>query len=241
MKTGKAISIAVIILIFFFSNEVYPIGDIGVGINFGITHDPNNLDDTLNEYNMNMLAYKTANPDTDVDQINNPYTPIFGVNFRYNFNYLLFRIGGTYTRALFPKSDGSLKTASGENEITIESSQASFPGSIALIVPLKKRALAYLGGGLNLHFCYVSVEQTIPGDGYVTPDDRLNRYSGMFGGFHIIAGIEFPLTDKYTFTGEWIHQMGSSPMIKSKDSTSEISITIDSNIILFGINYYILI
>jgi hypothetical protein len=230
---------AIVIITLVFSGEVYPIGDIGVGINLGVTHDPNNLDDSITEYNMNMEAYATANSGTDVDQINNPYSPIYGINFRYNFNYLLFRIGGTYTKNLFISSDGSIKTASGRNEIRIESYQASFPGSIGLIVPLKKRALAYMGGGMNLHFSYVSIEQTRPGGGFVTPDDTLNRYSGLFGGFHIIVGIEFPLSNRYTITGEWIHQMGSSPMIKSKDTSSETSIKINSNIILFGINFYI--
>ncbi len=233
--------LAVITILIFFPVGLYSIGDIGVGINLGVTHDPNNLDDTITEYNMNMLAYKTANPGADVDQINNPYMPVFGVNFRYNFNYLLFRIGGSYARHLYKKSDGSIKTASGRNEIKIDSSQASFPGSIGLIVPLKKRALAYIGGGMNLYFSYVNIEQSIPGGGFVTPDDPRNRYSGMFGGFHIIVGIEFPLTGRYTITGEWIHQMGSSPLIKSEDSTSEISLKVNSNILLFGINYYILI
>lgn len=230
---------AIVLVTLLITKEIYSIGDIGIGVNFGVTHDPNNLDDKITEYNMNMLAYKTANPGTEVDQINNPYVPVFGINFRYNFNYLLFRVGGTYTKDQFYQSDGSIKTATGKNEIKIESSQASFPGSIGLIVPLKKRALAYLGGGLNLHYCYVSIEQSRSGGGFVTPDDRINRYSGIFGGFHIIIGMEYPLAGNYTITGEWIHQMGSSPMIKSKDSTSEISIKINSNIILFGINYYI--
>ncbi len=215
------------------------IGDVGVGINIGITHDPNNLESEINKYNENMEAYKTANSGTELNQINVPYSPVLGVNFRYNFNYLLFRIGGYYTRAYFYKAQGNIKISGTKNKIKIDSYQAGFPGSICLLVPLKKRTISYIGGGMNLHFTYLKISQTNPGAGIVSPDDSVNRYSGMFAGFHIIFGIEFPLTNRYTLTGEWIHQMGSSPMIKSEDTADERSFNVNSDYIMFGINYYI--
>ena len=226
-------------LLFFHAIGTYAIGDLGIGINIGLTYDPNNIENEISETNALMQAYKTANAGTKTKQINVPYIPVLGFNFRYNFNYLLFRFGGYHSRSLIFKSEGSIEISSVKNEIEIESYQTTFPVSIGLIVPLRRRTLIYFGAGLNLHFIYLEIKQSNPGNGFINPDDEKNRYESMFGGYHLILGAEFPISENYTLTVEWIRQSGISPMIESKDTTDERTINVDSNIIMFGINYYL--
>ncbi len=216
----------------------YAIGEFGVGINAGLTYDPNNVEGIIADCNERMLAYREANPGTRVTQIENQYVPVFGINFRYNFNYILFRIGGHYARSL-SVSRGTISQSGVKNTIKIDTWQASVPGTIGLLVPLKKRALAYIGAGLNLNYASVSISQSKPGGGFITPDDRRNRYSGTFGGYHFLVGLEFPLTERYSISGEWLRMMGTSPAVKSSDTSNRATINMNSDIVMFGVNYYI--
>ena len=235
MAMAIAFTAAALLLV---PRDIFAIGEIGIGLNAGMTYDPNNIDGRLNEINMRILGYKEATTGVKIDLLENSYMPVAGINVRYHFNYLLFRVGGHYERTWRPIR-GTVNEAGVRNTVKVETSQAALPGSLCLIIPLKARTMVYMGTGLNLHYSTMTVTQSYPGGGFVTPDDPKNRYRGVFGAFHFITGIEFPLSERYTLTGEWIHLMGSSPVMRSKDGDSEISFSVNSDIIMFGINYYI--
>ena len=60
-------------LLIFNAIGAYAIGDLGIGINIGLTNDPNNIENEISETNTLMQVYKTANAGTKINQINIPY------------------------------------------------------------------------------------------------------------------------------------------------------------------------
>jgi opacity protein-like surface antigen len=238
----------------FGASGAFAIGEFSVGLNAGVTYAPNNIESVINRYNTAMENYADANAGTEVTQINVPYSPVFGFNVRYQFNYFLFRLGCHYSDPILPIK-GSITPAGGvENKIEVRTYQNSFPATVGLIIPLKKRTYFYIGAGGTLHQSYIRIKQSDPvqvgfnmqADLGVSKNTR-DRYYKTFVGYHLILGAEVPVSDKYTITAEWVHQEGRSFPVKNEGrdengnsiSTPRRGIEVKGDILLFGVNYYI--
>ncbi len=244
------------ILIIFNCKASYAIGEFSIGANIGVTQDLNNLNADINRYNTAMELYKDADSDAKIKQIPNSYCLLWGLNFQYQFNFLLFRTGATYGRS--PESYRGYITPNGgtKNKIKIMTYQCSFPLSIALIAPLKERTYFYMGAGLSYHIAYVKISQTNPdqtsglsSSGLFPDSNKRNRYTADFPGFHFIFGAEAPVpfSDRFTMSVEWIHQEGrSGPLANggADENGNDISspkktINVKGDLIIFSIKYYI--
>ena len=231
----KIIMIIAAALILSTEANLFAIGSFSMGINAGATYDPNYLQNDINSYNKEIENQSGK-------QIDIPYAFAFGANFRYQFNYVLFRIGGYYTEPYYG-TDGSCST----NKIHISTFQAAFPISVAFTLPIKERGNFFIGGGLSLYVASVKFTQSNPAAGPIPTADMRDSYYGIFPGWHIIAGAEVPLLDRYSISVEWIHQEGRSAPLSNNglDSTGAPTsgpkriINARGDFFLFGVNYYI--
>ncbi|MDY6935772.1 MAG: hypothetical protein SVZ03_16330 [Spirochaetota bacterium] len=234
------------------SNRVLAIGEIAVGMNVGITYDPNHLEDEINKYNIVMETYKESNPGSRVSTIDIPYSPLLGFNFRYQFNYLLFRLGCHLAKPVY--TEGSITPLGGvKNKIRVTTYQNSYPLSIGFILPLKERTYFFMGVGLAYNQAYVKINQSVPSQssslfsGAGLSTNRRDRYTQDFAGYHLIFGAEVPINKRFTVSTEWIHQEGRSYPLNNggiDESGNEIilprrTINVEGDFILFGVNYYI--
>lgn len=202
-------------------SDAHAIGEFSLGINTGITYDPNHLEPIITQWNTK--AKTTA---TSVDQITIPYSFAWGINMRYQFNYFLFRIGGHFTS---PYSVGGKADA---NKVTISTFQFGLPATVGLIMPLKQRTYFFIGAGITYNYAYLEWEQTAPAAKY--------RYAKSIPGFHYMMGAEAPITSKITLSVEWMHQEGRSIPIKDEIAgTTTQTISVKGDLLLFGVNYYI--
>ncbi|MFH0976325.1 MAG: hypothetical protein V1874_11140 [Spirochaetota bacterium] len=239
------------------NNYLYAIGSFSLGINTGATYDPNNMENDIIRFNRAIEYQKEAVSGTKGEQIDVPYSFILGASLRYQFNFLLFRVGGHFTKP-GAGTKGSFTPAGGDkNVIRISTYQAAFPVSMGFIVPVKEKTYFYLGGGITYYMASVKITQsnpaswpnpaTWPNPAVVPPTDRKDSYYGNFPGWHLLVGAEVPLFDKYSITVEWMHQEGHSYLIKNRGLDNTGNKTSDPNrvintkgdFILFGINYYI--
>ncbi len=240
------------------SSGAFAIGEFSVGVNAGVTYAPNNIESDINRFNTAMEAYKDSAPGTKVTQLSVPYSPVVGVNVRYQLNYFLFRLGWHYSNPMQPIT-GSITPVGGvKNEIRVKTWQSSFPVTIGLIMPLKKRTYFYIGAGGSFHQSFVQVTQSNPDQPAATPafnmatdlnlsSNTRDSYYKAFVGYHLILGAEVPISDKYTITTEWIHQEGRSfpVMNEGKDQSGASTklprrgINVKGDILLFGVSYYI--
>lgn len=235
----------------------FAIGEFALGLNGGVTYDPNSIEDLASRYNLAMENYYTNNAGTDIGQIASPYSPVFGLNVRYQFNFFFFRIGYHYTSP-FQTIKGSITPPGGvKNTIKIEVFQASAPATVGLLVPMGRRTLFFIGGGPSLHHASVTITQsnpvqTAPAFNFSAIDASLSSnkrdsYSAAFVGYHFMIGAEIPVHEKFTLSVEWIHQEGKSHPIENDGidandidiSTPSRSISVTGDFLLFGINYYI--
>ena len=215
------ITIALLLFIFIAHEHAFAIGEFSIGLNAGLTHDPNHLEPAITQWNTQ--AKTTA---SDVDQISIPYSFVWGINVRYQFNYFLFRIGAHFT------SPYSVRGEADSTRIKISTYQFGLPATVGLIMPLKQRAYFFLGAGLTYNYAYLEIKQT-------NPDFKV-RYADSIPGFHYIMGAEAPLTSKITLSVEWMHQEGRSIPIKDEVSgTDKRTISVKGDFLLFGVNYYI--
>ena len=230
----------------FASNRVLAIGEFSMGLNLGITHDPNNMEEEITQYNIWMEAYREENSGASASQMSVPYSAVWGFNFKYQFNYLLFRLGCHLAKPGSPIK-GNITPAGGvKNKIRITSYQNSYPVSIGFIIPLKERTYFYIGLGPTYHHTYVKITQSNPVSGLGSSNIR-NRYTEDFAGYHLILGAEVPLTKRFTISTEWIHQEGTSyPMTNGGlDGNGNViytpkkTINVEGDFILLGVNYYI--
>ncbi len=222
----------------------YAIGEIGVGFNLGLTYAPNNTDELIARYNDEMMTTAGA----DVDQLRAPYVPVVGINLRYQFNYLLFRIG-CHLAAPVMTTKGSITVGGNKNTIRVSAFQNSIPATVGLLMPVKKRTYFYIGAGGTLHQAYVKISQSAPDAAGIDigSDNRRDRYFKAFVGYHLLVGAEVPLSEKVTITTEWIHQEGRSFPINNhgtdaagaSTSLPRRSINVKGDVLLFGISYYI--
>ncbi len=254
MKARKITLIGGLLFILLISTSIcYAIGEFSLGVNIGITYDPNNLDNEITRYNTVMDAYKEENSGTTVSNLIVPYAPAYGFNIRYQFNFFLFRIGCHFTRPIVTNK-GNITPAGGEkNTIRIISFQNSFPATIGLILPLKDRTYFYIGAGPTYHQAYVKITQSKPDQtssffssaGLST--NKRDRYAEDFIGYHLMIGAEIPISGKLTLSTEWIHQEGRSYPL-SNGGIDQFGndtylpkriINVRGDFILLGINYYI--
>lgn len=245
------------------ATDACAIGEFALGLNAGATYDPNNLEDLSSRYNMAMVAYKstTGNEGSSINQIAVPYSPVFGFNVRYQFNFFFFRIGSHYTTPM-QTVKGSITPPGGvKNTIKIETFQASFPATVGLLVPVSNRTQFFIGAGPTYHQSSVTItqnnpDQTPPGpatafnfnslDGTLSANKR-DRYSAAFVGYHLMVGAEIPVHEKFTLSVEWIHQEGRSHPIENDgiDGSDVATVspmrTLDArgDFLIFGLNYYI--
>ncbi len=216
-------SIAVIIVLCLgvMVQGVYAIGEFSLGLNTGITYDPNHLESAITQWNTN--AKTTA---TSVTQISIPYSFTWGFNMRYQFNYFLFRIGTHFTTPY------SINGKADANKVTISTYQFGLPATVGLIMPLKQRTYFFIGAGITYNYAYLEWEETAPANKY--------RYADSIPGFHFMMGAEAPLTPKITLSVEWMHQEGRSIPIKDEiGGTIKQTISVKGDFLLFGVNYYI--
>lgn len=252
-KGTAALKILIIaaIALFCAGGNLYAIGDISFGANVGATRDPNHLQNEIDSYNKRIEYYLEMDPDAEGSQIPVGYSFVWGFSFKYQFNFILFRLGSQFTRSV-QKCRGSLQPSGGdENTIKISTYQYSIPFSIAFIVPFKEKTYFYIGVGLSYTMAYVKITQSDPAaTSGVFPDTNLmNKYAQDFPGYHIIVGAEVPapFSDRFTISMEWMHQEGRSHPLSNrgqdingnKIDTPKKTINIQGDFILFGINYYI--
>jgi hypothetical protein len=244
--------ITILMALNFLNNDyLYAIGNFSLGINSGATYDPNNMENDINRFNREIEYQKESVSGTRGEQIDVPYSFILGASLRYQFNFLLFRLGGQFTKP-GAGTKGSFTPAGGErNVIRISTYQAAFPVSIGFTVPVKEKTYFYLGGGITYYMASVKITQSNPAawpsPAAVPTTDVKDSYSGNFPGWHLLVGAEVPLFDKYSITVEWMHQEGHSYLLKNhglnnsgtKTSVPNRVINAKGDFILFGINYYI--
>jgi hypothetical protein len=237
MKFKKNIIIILFILIFS-PVYIFAIGEFSIGLTTGMNYDLLNLNDTISYYNISMEDYKEANTGTKISKFENPYAPIFGINLKYQFNYLLFRIGSNYSETIFFPTNGMMEIGGVKNKISINRSQYSLPVSFGFLLPFKTRTYYYFAMGMNFDVVYLEIIQTNP-SGTVFSNNEKDRFETYFVSFHILNGIEVPLSERYTLTVEWIHKYAKSTPVESMDSSMKYIFNISGETILFGINYYI--
>jgi len=222
-KTYHITSLIGIILIYLvlLASDAHAIGEFSLGINTGITYDPNHLEPLITQWNTG--AKTTA---TSVDQITIPYSFAWGINMRYQFNYFLFRIGAHFT------SPYSVTGKADANKVTISTYQFGLPATVGLIMPLKQRTYFFIGAGITYNYAYLEWKETAPAAKY--------RYADSIPGFHYMMGAEAPITSKITLSVEWMHQEGRSIPIKDEIAgTTKQTISVKGDFLLFGVNYYI--
>lgn len=255
--TKSLVCVLGILLFVLKSTSLLAIGEFALGLNAGMTNDPNTMEDLTSRYNMAMEFYSANNPGTDTSQIPIPNSPVFGLNIRYQFNFFFFRIGYHYT-APFQTIKGRITPPGGvDNSIKIDVFQASAPVTIGLLVPMGARSYFYIGGGPSLHHTSITITQsnpvqTEPAFSFSAIDSSLSSnkrdsYVAAFVGYHLMIGAEIPIHEKFTISVEWIHQQGHSHPIDnqgiafddSEITTPTRTISITGDFLLFGINYYI--
>ncbi|MDY6968205.1 MAG: outer membrane beta-barrel protein [Spirochaetota bacterium] len=231
----------------------FAIGEFSIGISSGFTHDPNNLEDKITQYNTALEVFREGSSGGTTSQMNIPYSFSGGINLKYQFNYILFRFGCHFTK---PSSTirGSVTTASDEkNKIDIKTYQMGFPVTIGLSMPLNKWTSFYLGAGLTYHYAFLEITQSNPAvtssvfNNMNLSTNRKNSYSGIFPGYHIILGIEVPVHSRLTISSEWIHQEGRSHSLSNNGvdaAGNDISaprniINIKGDFFIIGVNYFI--
>lgn len=234
------------------SKRCLAIGEFSIGINGGATSDPNNLKDEITYYNTRMRASKENNTSTKISQINIPFCFVYGINIRYQFNFILIRMGCHFSKPSYYKSKGSITPSGGEkNIIRITTYQNSIPFSMGIIIPLKERTFFFIGAGFTFHQAYVKITQSNP-DTSISSEigisqNRRNRYFDAFPGYHILIGMEIPVNKKMTISTEWIHQSGTSHPLSKKGHDNDgntvnypkRTINVNGDFMLLGINYYI--
>lgn len=224
MKTTRhnaLMTILLIALMVIIASQAYAIGEFSLGINSGITYDPNHLEPTITQWN---TAAKTTA--TSVEQVTIPYSFAWGINMRYQFNYFLFRIGAHFT------SPYSVRGKADANKVTISTYQFGLPATVGLIMPLKQRTYFFIGAGITYNYAYLEWKETAPANKY--------RFADSIPGFHYMMGAEAPITSKITLSVEWMHQEGRSIPIKDEIAgTTKQTISVKGDFLLFGVNYYI--
>ncbi len=240
MKSIVYLPIIITIILFLNINNLYAIGEIGIGFNLGIGYDSNNISNDITDYNIAIEKYKTNNTGTSISQLSIPIMPTLGLNFRYQFNYILFRFGGLYSRTTGDKIEGQVVPAVGtENHLALKTYKASFPVTTALLIPLKQHTLFYFGGGLNLDFSSLEISQTDTSLGITgLPTSKKESFNNYYVAYHLIVGTEIPISKRYTITAEWIHTFGITEKTTSPETGRERTFNTEGNMILFGINYY---
>ncbi len=242
-----------IISLILLSKNSFAIGELAIGANMGITYDPNNLESEINQYNKVMMVYKENNQGTKVSQIRAPYCFSWGLNLRYQYNFLLFRLGCHFSKATSTYKGNITPLASLKNTIKISTFQNSIPVSIGFIVPLKKRTYFYIGSGLTYHLACVEISQSNPDQTSSTfsssglSTNRRDKYIEGFSGFHLLVGAEAPINELITISVEWMHQEGRSAPIENEGTDSTLNetstpkkiVNARGDFILFGFNYYI--
>jgi len=251
MRTGKIITIvlAAVVLLLSTGGAGHAIGEFAVGLNGGLASDPNNLEGEITRYNLEMALYEENNSGASSTAMAIPYAPVYGFNLRYQLNFFFLRLGCHYSSPL-QDAKGSVTTAAGvKNSIKISTYQASFPATLGLLVPLNRRTHVYVGAGPTLHQAGVTITQSSPDSAVMTSltENKRDRYSATFVGYHFILGAEVPIHEKFTLSVEWIHQEGSSHPIENdgldkNDAdilTPKRSLNVRGDCIMFGLNYYI--
>ncbi|HQO03245.1 MAG TPA: outer membrane beta-barrel protein [Spirochaetota bacterium] len=241
-------------IIFGAAASVSAIGEFAIGLNGGVTYDPNDLEDEINQYNLAMETYADTTAGASASQMTIPYAPVFGFNLRYQFNFFFFRLGCHFSNPV-QAVKGSVTSPGGiTNTIKIKTFQSSFPATLGILVPLNRRTHFYIGAGPTLHQVSTTITQSDPAGAlqFNTYDPNLSsnkqdRYSSTFVGYHFIVGAEVPVHEKFTLSVEWIHQEGVSPAVENEGinaadaevTTPKRTLRVKGDFLMFGLNYYI--
>lgn len=235
----------------------YAIGEFGIGVNLGMTYDPNYLEDEITYYNMKVEDYKQQTSGASAETMTVSYAPVVGFNMRYLFNHIIFRIGCQYTKPI-RQMEGSVTNAAGEkNKIKMKTFQFSLPLTVGLVLPLKDRTYFFVGGGPSFIYSYIKTMRTgstvftaaaidMDNDGSADTNET-DKYAVGYAGFHFIFGAEVQILDNFSLSTEWIHQEGKSSTIGNDGLDSSGAETkgprrviyADGDFFLFGVSYYI--
>jgi hypothetical protein len=229
------------------------VGEFSFGVTAGATHDVNNLANEINRYNMAMEAYSDETPGSMTQTMNTPTAPAFGLNFRYQFNQILFRVGCHFATPAAPIKGYVNPAGVEENEIKITTFQFSAPASVAILLPIKDKTFVYMGIGLTYHQLYVKMTQSKPeltqtifsNAGLST--NKQDSWSGEAGGYHFLIGAEVSITERLSLTAEWIHQEGRSFPLENKGiditgasvETPKKTFSVRGDFALLGLCYYV--
>jgi hypothetical protein len=125
MRTGKIFTIvlAAVALLLSTGGAGHAIGEFAIGLNGGLACDPNNLEDEITRYNLEMSQYEENNAGASSTAMAIPYSPVYGFNVRYQLNFFFLRLGCHYSSPL-QDAKGSVTTAAGvKNSIKISTYQ----------------------------------------------------------------------------------------------------------------------
>ncbi len=234
----KPFTIKLVLLMILSLNLPLFAGEIGLGLNLGLTRGTGNSGSSISSLNLSMEKYKAANTGTKTEQINDPFSPVFGVNARYSFKLLLFRMGMYYTENLFFSPGGKITPSGGtSNKIELAAWEASFPVSVCVNIKAGDRMRFYTGIGLSVSLIHMEISQSSPSGIAGLPASKKEEWDTTTGGAHFILGVETPVSTDLSISAEWLICRGSQT--EESNTKTEENLSLTENIFLFGINYYI--
>ena len=189
------------------------------------------------QLNREMRSVKAGDPAAVVDELPVYYAPALTVNFRYLYNRLMLQLGWEYAASPLYNESGSIDpTAGAENRVEIQYSRFTFPLTAALVIPSGGRTRFYMGGGLNVSFVMLEINQSTPGVFAYLPDEK-NSYAAYIPGFHVKFGAEALLSRNYSILFEYTKYMSKRQDVESENGNSEIKLGLNTFEIGVGVNY----
>lgn len=206
------------------------------------------------EFYDNLIAQSIAAGNATGKPVGYANGAIFGVDFRYVWKHLFFRIGADYAQQITGKS-GSLVTSTGQDSISYSSFQASFPVSIGISHFIADYYQFYIGFGPHYSIAHISVKHSDPAAfeatalGASNPDlipYKEQTVEGDIVGFHLLLGIQIPVDDIISISFDYMYTAGRTAGIDinatDKDGntvTTADTITIDADRYILGVQYLI--
>lgn len=262
-------------LLLAFSTALYGIGSLQLGANLGVYPNINGLAanylpdggdnaagiprgshsrrDSIDMYDS---IIKRANEETNISgkAAGYPIAATYGVELRYLWNNLFFRLGADYSTQVTAKK-ASLKTTTYDNSISYQSWAMSVPLTIGLSNELKDFFHFYMGIGPYYSYAHINVKHSAPqafsetflgaGSSYIPYEDI--SIGGDVVGLHFLVGIQIPVIDDKLFVSfDIMHieaRSGSLDVNGKDENGNAINDTTGSTIeqngekYLFGVQY----
>lgn len=207
-------------------------GIFSTGIGIGVSGDTGGLDSTMAYINSEMRKFQILNPGIEVSEIDNLYSPVFGLNFSYIYNYAIFKAGMEYSGNFFLSRKGSL----GSNDIKISYERFTIPVSLGIVLPFDVKNRFYFAGGVNYSYANLQIKQSNPDPAWILSDKKYTFADDLMG-LHVKAGAEVIVHKNYSLVIEATKFFGFKKTVKSEENDNEFFLRLDSFQITAGINY----